>query len=45
MNVAHRVIVMHHGEAIAQGSPTDIATNPAVIGAYLGENYVYAKGP
>jgi len=42
MKVAHRVIVMQQGKVIAQGSPAEIAMNPAVIGAYLGETYVHA---
>jgi branched-chain amino acid transport system ATP-binding protein len=43
MSVAHRLVVMHHGEIIAQGSPAEVAKNSAVIGAYLGENYVHAS--
>ena len=39
MNVAQRLVVMHQGQVIAQGSPADISKNPAVIGAYLGETY------
>jgi branched-chain amino acid transport system ATP-binding protein len=42
MRVAQRVIVMQQGKVIAQGSPAEIAMNPAVIGAYLGETYVHA---
>ena len=42
MKVAQRVIVMQQGKVIAQGSPAEIAMNPAVIGAYLGEAYVHA---
>jgi branched-chain amino acid transport system ATP-binding protein len=42
MNVAQRLVVMHRGQIIAQGSPTEVSKDPAVIGAYLGENYVYA---
>jgi branched-chain amino acid transport system ATP-binding protein len=42
MEVAQRVIVMQQGKVIAQGSPAEIAMNPAVIGAYLGETYVHA---
>jgi branched-chain amino acid transport system ATP-binding protein len=42
MSVAQRLIVMHHGRTIAQGSPTEIAKDPTVIGAYLGEKYVHA---
>jgi branched-chain amino acid transport system ATP-binding protein len=42
MKVAQRVIVMQQGKVIAQGSPAEIAMNPAVIGAYLGGTYVHA---
>jgi branched-chain amino acid transport system ATP-binding protein len=42
MNVAHRLVVMHQGQVLAEGAPTEIARNPAVIGAYLGETYVHA---
>jgi branched-chain amino acid transport system ATP-binding protein len=42
MNVAQRLIVMQQGSVIAQGSPTEISTNPAVIAAYLGDTYVHA---
>jgi branched-chain amino acid transport system ATP-binding protein len=39
MNVAQRLVVMHQGQVIAQGSPADVSKNAAVIGAYLGETY------
>ncbi len=42
MNVAHRIIVMHQGQSLAQGAPKDVAGNPAVIAAYLGDKYAYA---
>lgn len=42
MTVAHRLVVMHQGQLIAQGTPAEVAQNRAVIGAYLGEKYVHA---
>jgi branched-chain amino acid transport system ATP-binding protein len=38
MALAHKVIVLHHGEVIAQGSPEQIVRERAVIESYLGED-------
>ncbi len=35
-DVSDRVVVLDHGEAIAQGSYEEVSTDPAVIEAYLG---------
>jgi len=38
MALADKVIVLHHGEVIAQGSPEQIVRDPAVLESYLGED-------
>ena len=40
MRISDRLIVLDSGQKIAEGKPEDIASNPAVIKAYLGERYV-----
>jgi branched-chain amino acid transport system ATP-binding protein len=37
MRLSERVIVLHHGEMIAQGTPREVAIDPRVITAYLGQ--------
>ena len=36
MNISDRIYVIDHGKKIAEGLPSDIATNKDVIVAYLG---------
>ena len=40
MNLCSRIVVIHHGEKIAEGPPHEIARDPRVIDAYLGEAYL-----
>ncbi len=37
MSICDRILVLHHGEKIAEGSPGDISRNKTVIEVYLGE--------
>lgn len=37
MNLCERIVVLDHGEEIAQGPPSAIRNDPKVIAAYLGE--------
>jgi branched-chain amino acid transport system ATP-binding protein len=39
MAVARHIVVLDHGQKIAEGAPKDIVTNPDVIRAYLGSGY------
>ena len=36
MSLSDHVIVMHQGQKLAEGSPTDVRSNPAVQAAYFG---------
>ncbi|MBI3827119.1 MAG: ABC transporter ATP-binding protein [Candidatus Rokubacteria bacterium] len=38
MALSHRLVVLHHGEKIAQGPPGEVARDRRVIDAYLGES-------
>jgi branched-chain amino acid transport system ATP-binding protein len=43
MKLSHRVVVLNHGEKIAEGEPSRIATDKEVIKAYLGEDNLIAQ--
>ena len=42
MGVCEYIWVMEYGALIAEGTPEEIRSNPAVIRAYLGEDMVHA---
>lgn len=37
MDLSDRVVVIHHGRKICEGTPADVGSNPDVVAAYLGE--------
>jgi len=41
MAVARHIVVLDHGQKIAEGTPKEIVENPEVIRAYLGSGYVH----
>jgi branched-chain amino acid transport system ATP-binding protein len=43
MRLARRIVVLHHGEAIAAGPPAEITQDRRVVDAYLGEEFVLAQ--
>lgn len=45
MAVARHIVVLDHGQKIAEGSPNEIVANPDVIRAYLGIGYVHVATP
>jgi branched-chain amino acid transport system ATP-binding protein len=45
MAVARHIVVLDHGQKIAEGNPREIVANPEVIRAYLGAGYTHAPTP
>jgi branched-chain amino acid transport system ATP-binding protein len=42
MRLAQRIVMLHHGELLAQGTPAQVSSDRRVIDAYLGEEFVLA---
>ena len=45
MAVARHIVVLDHGQKIAEGTPKDVVANPEVVRAYLGSGYASGATP
>ena len=43
LSISQRLVVLHHGQLIAQGEPRAVVSDKPVIEAYLGSKYAAAN--
>jgi branched-chain amino acid transport system ATP-binding protein len=43
MSLSDRVLVLHEGRPLAEGTPDEVTANPRVVEAYLGEEFLIAE--
>jgi branched-chain amino acid transport system ATP-binding protein len=45
MKLSERVVVLHHGNKISEGTPERVTADPAVVRAYLGAEDEFSANP